>query len=229
MEDAELVRQAAAGRAAAYGQLARRHAPRVLALCHARTARADVAEDLAQEALLRGWRGIRALREPAKFAHWLCGISRRVCLDWVNAAPRREVPLSALGNGEAGGEARPAREPSARDAAAAAERRDDLERLVAEVERLPAEYREALMMFYYQDCSYQEIADALGVSAATVNARMTKARKLLRERMSRGRPDPRPATGTGTEPVAGTGTTTPGTMATTTATGRTSGVPRVEQ
>lgn len=189
MEDAELVRQAAAGRAAAYGQLVRRHAPRVLALCHARTARADVAEDLAQEALLRGWRGIRALREPAKFAHWLCGISTRVCLDWINAAPRREVPLSALGNGEllAGAIVDPHSAGRIADTSDAAGHQHDLDRLVAEVERLPAEYRETLMMFYHQDCSYQQIADALGVSPATVNARLTKARKLLRERMGRPR------------------------------------------
>ena len=97
MEDAELVRQAAAGRAAAYGQLVRRHAPRVLALCHARTARADVAEDLAQETLLRGWRAIGSLKEPAKFVHWLCGISTRVCLDWLKSVRRHpEVPMSAL-------------------------------------------------------------------------------------------------------------------------------------
>lgn len=180
MEDAELVRQAAGGRAAAYGQLVRRHAPRVLALCHARTARADVAEDLAQEALLRGWRGIRNLREPAKFVQWLCGISTRVCLDWINAAPRREVPLSSVRNGEPDA-------PGSDPPDAAAEHRDELDRLVAEVEWLPLEYREALLMFYYQDCSYQQIAEALGVSPATVNARMTKARKLLRERMSRPR------------------------------------------
>ena len=185
MDDAELVRQAAAGRSAAYGQLVRRHAPRVLALCHARTARADVAEDLAQEALLRGWRGIRGLREPAKFVHWLCGISTRVCLDWINSAPRRELPLSALRDGDA--TAAEATNVLARndDSEAAADHRDDLARLMSEVERLPVEYREALMMFYHQDCSYQQIADALGVSPATVNARMTKARKLLRERMSR--------------------------------------------
>ena len=191
MEDDELVRRAAAGQAAAYGQLARRHAPRVLALCHARTARADVAEDLAQEALLRGWRGIGSLREPAKFVHWLCGISTRVCLDWMKTVKRgHEVPVSSLG-GDAAGDGRgetPGRTATAGDDAAdAVGHQEDLQTLVAEVERLPAEYRETLMLFYYQDCSYQQIAEVTGVSPATVNARMTKARKLLRERMSRRR------------------------------------------
>jgi RNA polymerase sigma-70 factor (ECF subfamily) len=54
-----------------------------------------------------------------------------------------------------------------------------------EVEALPDEYREALMMYYYEDVTYQELADALGVSAATINARLTKARALLRQRLSR--------------------------------------------
>lgn len=191
MEDDELVRRAAAGQAAAYGQLARRHAPRVLALCHARTARPDVAEDLAQEALLRGWRGIGSLREPAKFVHWLCGISTRVCLDWLKTVKRaHEVPLSSLGRDDDGNDLDETNDEAAfagDSAAEAAGHREDLRTLVEEVERLPVEYREALMLFYYQDCSYQQIAEATGVSSATVNARMTKARKLLRERMSRRR------------------------------------------
>ena len=187
MEDAELVRQAAAGRAAAYAQLVRRHAPRVLALCHARTARPDVAEDLAQEALLRGWRAIGSLKEPAKFAHWLCGIATRVCLDWLKSVRRHpEVTMSALASANGDETALDVPADGTTGAGEAAERQDDLRALIAEVERLPVEYREALMMFYYQDCSYQQIADALGVSAATVNARLTKARALLRQRMSRG-------------------------------------------
>ena len=45
-------------------------------------------------------------------------------------------------------------------------------------------YREVLMMYYYDDVTYQDVATTLGVSAATVNARLTKARAMLRERLS---------------------------------------------
>jgi DNA-directed RNA polymerase specialized sigma24 family protein len=41
------------------------------------------------------------------------------------------------------------------------------------------------MLYYYQDVTYREAAEMLGVSSATVNARLTKARSLLRERLSR--------------------------------------------
>ena len=39
------------------------------------------------------------------------------------------------------------------------------------------------MHYYYHDYTYQDLADLLGVSAATVNARLTKARALLRQRL----------------------------------------------
>jgi DNA-directed RNA polymerase specialized sigma24 family protein len=39
-------------------------------------------------------------------------------------------------------------------------------------------------LYYYDDVTYQDVAVALGVSAATVNARLTKARAMLRERLS---------------------------------------------
>ena len=66
-----------------------------------------------------------------------------------------------------------------------AERRDEVRQLRGEVERLPDAYRETLTLFYYDDLSYRDIADALDVSPATVNARLTKARALLRSRMNR--------------------------------------------
>src|SRR5687768_14333891 len=103
MGDADLVRQAMAGRSAAYEQLVRRHAARVTAVCHARVGRADAAEDLAQETLLRGWRGLASLAEPGKFGAWLCGIASRTCLDWLKAAERSVVPFSALAAGKGDG------------------------------------------------------------------------------------------------------------------------------
>jgi hypothetical protein len=59
--DAELVRQAGNGRPDAYGELARRWSPRVMAVCHARVRCQTSAADLAQETLLRGFRDLVTL------------------------------------------------------------------------------------------------------------------------------------------------------------------------
>ena len=176
MTDGELVRRVLSGDTSAYDPLVRRWAPRVMAVCHARVGRADAADDLAQETLLRGLRALPTLSEPEKFGAWLSGIAVRTCLDWLKAAARTEVPMSAL--------------PPARDAntfegkaGRSPERQDEIRRLMAEVEQLPLPYRQVLMHYYYDDCTYQQLAEQLGVSAATINARLTKARQMLRERL----------------------------------------------
>jgi RNA polymerase sigma-70 factor (ECF subfamily) len=177
MSDAELVRQARAGRADAYAELARRWAARVTALCHARVGRAHLADDLAQETLLRGWRALGSLHDPERFGAWLCGIALRTCLDWLKAKQNAQIPFSAL-DGDAAPEtylqARPGPD---------AERADEVRRLMAEVEGLPEIYRQVVLLYYYEDVTYRDLARQLGVSPATINARLTRARALLRERL----------------------------------------------
>jgi RNA polymerase sigma-70 factor (ECF subfamily) len=178
MTDAELVRQTLAGTSSAYAALVRRWAARVVGVCHARVGRAAAAEDLAQETLLRAFRSLPTLADAEKFGPWICGIASRTCLDWLKKSERSEVSLGEMGgDGEmrfaATGVAAPDR----------LERDEETERLMAEVERLPESLRETLMLYYYEDCTYQDLAKRLGVSAATINARLTQARMMLRERM----------------------------------------------
>lgn len=176
--DSELVRSAQAGEPSAREELARRWSARVLALCHARVRSAHTAEELTQEALLRGMRSLASLAEPAKFGPWLCGIASRVCLDWLKSPRSKQVSLDALSDGHDW----LAHSGSSPDELA--ERADDERRLLAEVATLPEAYREVIMLYYYDDVTYHEAAALLGVSAATINARLTKARALLRQRLS---------------------------------------------
>ena len=182
MTDGELVRQTLAGRTQAFEELVRRWAGRVTALCHARVRRGDAAEDLAQEALLRAFRALRSLVEPDKFGPWLCGIATRTCLDWLKAKERTQVPFSTLVQD------RNVDQVLGRPSAVEPEldREDERRRLLEEVEALPEECREVVMLYYYQDkdVTYRDLAGLLGVSPATVNARLTRARSLLRERLS---------------------------------------------
>lgn len=178
--DEELVRQTLAGQSAAYAELARRHAAPVLAVCHARIRCWHAAEDLAQETLLRGFQALGTLAAGEKFGPWLRGIAQRVCLDWLKAKQTSQVPFSSLGPKQnadgllvTDGQAVP-RE---------VELADELRRLMELVETLDDDCREVLLLYYYQDVTYAELAELLGVSPATVNARLTKARAALRERL----------------------------------------------
>jgi RNA polymerase sigma-70 factor, ECF subfamily len=178
MSDGDLVRQCLAGHSPAYEVLVGRWAARVLALCHARVSRREVAEDMAQETLLRGFKSLSSLIEPDKFGSWLCGIASRTCLDWLKSKQRTQIPFSVLASdGELDG-------ILARQAGPA-EKCGDADDLLAAIEALPDAYRETLLLYYYDDVTYQELADLLGVSTATINARLTKARQMLRERMER--------------------------------------------
>jgi RNA polymerase sigma-70 factor (ECF subfamily) len=174
--DAELVRQVLAGDSDAYGELVGRWAGRITALCHARLGRSDLAEELAQETLVRGFEELPSLADPARFGPWLAGIAANVCRDWLKSRQNGQVAFSALPNGPPACEAGPTPLDEVEHA-------DDLARLVRAVEALPEDCRVVLLLFYYQKASYRDIAALLDVSPATVNARLTRARALLRDRL----------------------------------------------
>jgi RNA polymerase sigma-70 factor (ECF subfamily) len=178
MQDAELVRLARAGRPEAYADLVRRWAARVTALCHARVGRADVAEDLAQETLLRGYRALGTLSDPERFGPWLCGIALRTCLDWLRSRQHAPIPFSALGSDGEGFDQGRQDEP-------ALDHDDDRRQLLREIDSLPETYRQVILLYYYEDHTYRDLGRLLGISPATVNARLTKARALLRQRLGR--------------------------------------------
>jgi RNA polymerase sigma-70 factor (ECF subfamily) len=159
--DADLVQAVRQGRRDAYADLVRRHASAVTAVCASRVGARGPVEDMVQEAFLRGFRMIATLEDPAKFPAWVCGIAIRACLDWLKAKERGQVSLDVLP-----------------DASAPEEVDDDRD-------ALPEIYREALTLFYYRKQSYQDMGRALGITPAAVNARLTKARAMLRDKMAR--------------------------------------------
>lgn len=180
MSDGELVRQTLAGRTQAYEELVRRWAGRVTAMCHAKVGRAAEADDLAQEALLRGFRALATLTDQEKFGSWLCGIAVHACLDWLKSKERTQIPFSVLARDR---DPEPFLSSRSEHDEFALDREEELRQLMAEVEALPEEYRQVVMLYYYEDVTYRDLAQQLGVSTATINARLTKARARLRERL----------------------------------------------
>jgi RNA polymerase sigma-70 factor (ECF subfamily) len=162
---------------AAYAELSRRWAAPVLAVCHARVRCRHTAEDLAQETLLRGLQSLGTLLDRERFGPWLRAIAQRTCLDWLKSKQSQQVPFTALGGEPA--------EAATLDAGRELEEAEDRQRLLELVAGLDDDCREVVLLYYCQDVTYADLAELLGVSSATINARLTKARALLRERMSR--------------------------------------------
>jgi RNA polymerase sigma factor (sigma-70 family) len=170
--DAELVSRYAGRRdEAAFAEIVQRHGPLVWALCRSGLPAAD-ADDAFQATFLVLARRTSRIRKPGSLACWLSGVARRVVRHAkARSARRRAAEL-------------PADVP-------AAESPDDLERqewravLAEELDRLPEKYRLPLILCYYQGLTNEEAAVRLGWRHGTVCGRLSRAREMLRTRLTR--------------------------------------------
>ncbi|MCA9264715.1 MAG: RNA polymerase sigma factor [Planctomycetales bacterium] len=187
MGDAELVARALAGEPTAFESLIRRWSPRLLAYARAGIANRAIADEIAQESLLRAVRNLPSLQQPDRFGPWLLSIAHRLILDWRKAKARGEI--SAANPAET---LAPGTECSAsddRDPGWICARHEEHQMLRDAIDTLPEALRQVLLIYYYDDVTYDEVATMLGVSRATVNARLGKARTLLKARLAKTRSD----------------------------------------
>jgi RNA polymerase sigma factor (sigma-70 family) len=180
MTDGELVRRVVAGETAAYGELARRWFRRILAMCQARVCSSD-ADDLAQDVFLRGYARLSTLSNPDQFGSWLRGIAHHICVDWCRDRVRWKQAM---------GTAHPqAVLAEFTDASGGTLADDERAIVIQQVAAIPEDLREVVLLRYYDNLTYDEMAQWLGVARATVNERLAKARALLRIRLAKLRSD----------------------------------------
>jgi RNA polymerase sigma factor (sigma-70 family) len=122
------------------------------------------AEDALQDVFLRAYNALRADERPIALKAWLYRVAHNRCIDQL----RRPVPAPA--------EVFEMSRPLMPDPLAETERRDDLRRLVADVQRLPQQQRSALLMREMEGLSYAELADALEVTVPAVKSLLVRAR-----------------------------------------------------
>jgi len=179
--EAELVARAAAGDAAAFEAIMRRH-NRVLF----RTARAILkddheAEDALQDAYLRAWRALGSFRADARLSTWLVRIVANEALGRLRRTSAQIVPLdAAMTSTEPEIQAALVDAPDGRPEQFAM--RAELRRLMeARIDLLPDTFRTVFMLRAVEEMSVEEVAQALDIPEATVRTRFFRARSLLRE------------------------------------------------
>jgi len=129
------------------------------------------AEEMAQEAFLRAWRGLAQWRRDGSFSTWLFALAANVFRTELKRFPTVTVPLEA------------APEP----AGAAAQLNELQEKSLQDVLRravlaLPLRYREPVILFYFHEMDVAQAAATMHLPEGTMKARLCRARALLRRR-----------------------------------------------
>ena len=155
-----VVEAARRGDAAAFDELYRRYARMVHGILLTRVSPAD-ADDLQQDVFFKAWRLLGTLHEPAAFGSWLATMARHVAVDHLRARPMHE-----------------ALEEASADASAEADYR--AAQALAAIRRLPAPYREPLMLRLVEGMTGPEIAERTGLTPGSVRVNLCRGMKLLR-------------------------------------------------
>jgi RNA polymerase sigma-70 factor (ECF subfamily) len=145
------------------------HAQAVFAVCLANTQNYHDAEDVMQAVFLKATTGISRLREPARVRAWLLQVARRECSDFhrgrKQAAPLLEEPSAPR--------------PTANLVC---------ERLLEAIQKLPQNYREAIVLYYLDGRNCSSVAASLGIAEPAVRQRLVRARVMLHDFLQEERP-----------------------------------------
>lgn len=137
----------------------------LLRMCCVYLRDASMAEDAVQETFLKAYRALDSFKGDSSEKTWLYSIAMNVCRDmrrlaWYRYVDRR-VDFDCL----------PIPVAPASDVSIA---------LMSEVMRLPRKYMEVVWLHYYEDLSFREIGQLLGVTVSAVSHRMARAKRMLR-------------------------------------------------
>jgi RNA polymerase sigma-70 factor (ECF subfamily) len=129
------------------------------------------AEELAQEAFVKAWRGLKSWRREGSFSTWLFALAANVYRSELKRFPTETVAMDEVA------------EPSK----AAAQHTVLAERMSAERVRravlaLPVRYREPVVLYYFHEMDLGAAARTMGLAEGTMKARLSRARELLRRR-----------------------------------------------
>lgn len=181
MTDEELVRRMQQGDMQAFDELYARYKDDAYRIACLITGRRADGEDLAQEAFVTCAQSIHSLKDGSKFRPWLLKTLTRAA--WKYCRKRtREQPVSELfetGEGES--------------ALSSVLRTEEQRLLYAALDTLDEKRRTVIVLYYFDELSIRETAQAIGVTEGTVKSRLFSARRHLRQALTEKEQKPKEA------------------------------------
>ena len=165
--ETELVEAAIAGDIDSFGKLCQQYYTAMVAIGYSVLGDHQLAEDAAQESFARALVNLINLKRKTKFAPWLASICRNVAKDMVARNTRQigDKDISQI--------------------TGSSNRDDNIQMVWRAIERLPASAKEMIILRYYNGLSYEQIGSVLGISKATINGRLTRAKLKIAKYLKR--------------------------------------------
>ncbi len=184
-EDVRRMHRLKSGDDHALDELMARWQPPLVAFILRFTDNQEDALDLAQETFVRVYDRRHRYEPSAKFSTWLYSIAMNLCRNHARWRGRHPT-ISLHSRGEENDASLETTLPALADTPADSAERSDLASAVREhIHNLPRDLRNVVLLFEYQELGYGEIAVTLACSPKAVETRLYRARKLLKERLSR--------------------------------------------
>jgi RNA polymerase sigma-70 factor (ECF subfamily) len=175
--ESEWLAQAQQGDEQAFAKLVEQYQTPVFNLCYRMLGDPYEAEDAAQETFLRAYRAMRRYDSSRPFATWLLSIASHHCIDLIRRRRMRLVPIDSLP-----GEVIPDPGITPETALRQSEDQQQMQELLAELS--PTD-RSAVVLYYWYEYSYEEIAAALSLTVSAVKSRLHRARRALAEALQK--------------------------------------------
>ena len=155
----ELIESAIAGDIESFGKLCDRYYSAMASISYSILSDHQLAEDAAQETFARTLVNIRKLKNKNKFAQWLTAICRNVAKDMLSEKNTR-LNKEALSQTKQ-------------------EQNESDHQIRQAIKRLPCTMKELVVLRYYDGLSYEQISNVLGISKASINGRLTRAKRKM--------------------------------------------------
>jgi RNA polymerase sigma-70 factor (ECF subfamily) len=184
-EDRELIKQAQGGDKQAFRRLVERHQRRAYSIALGLVRDENDARELVQEAFLRVYRGLATFEGGSSFFTWLYRIVTNLAIDLMRKPGRRDAELSDNQPAEdEGAELSFVSRIDGADPIDVLRRREIAARIQAALDALPPYHRGVILMREVEGMSYEEMAQAMGVSKGTIMSRLFHARQKLQRALA---------------------------------------------
>ncbi|MGC4092424.1 MAG: sigma-70 family RNA polymerase sigma factor [Polyangiaceae bacterium] len=181
--DRALIERAQAGDRDAFRELVERHQRRAFAIAFALVKDEEDAREVVQEAFVRVFRGLGQFHGGSSFFTWLYRIVTNLSIDVIRRPARRDTSLDETLEIEESDDAPLARIEGA-DPLLQVHRGELRTRIESALAELPAYHRGVILMREVQGMSYEEMAEAMGVSKGTIMSRLFHARRKLQKALA---------------------------------------------